>query len=135
MRFKLVLKFVDTVAECLEITHIENLASDVEVQSEELDVLHLGSLFDYGFHVAHGNSELVFCQTCCDAVSYTHLGGTPAIPVGTIYVGYGDKNDVRVVKLTEDFGRDINLAIATNTALKGMLEFLKEHAEELKKEA
>ena len=26
-------------------------------------------------------------------------------------------------------------AIATNTALKGMLEFLKEHAEELKKEA
>jgi hypothetical protein len=30
---------------------------------------------------------------------------------------------------------DINLAIATNTALKGMLEFLKEHAEELKKEA
>ena len=66
MRFKLVLKFVDTVAECLEITHIENLASDVEVQSEELDVLHLGSLFDYGFHVAHGNSELVFCQTCCD---------------------------------------------------------------------
>ena len=22
-------------------------------------------------------------------------GGTPAIPVGTIYVGYGDKNDVR----------------------------------------
>lgn len=62
-------------------------------------------------------------------------GGTPAIPVGTIYVGYGDKNDVRVVKLTEDFGRDINLAIATNTALKGMLEFLKEHAEELKKEA
>ena len=66
MRFKLVLKFVDTVAECLEITHIENLASDVEVQSEELDVLHLGSLFDYGFHVSHGNSELVFCQTCCD---------------------------------------------------------------------
>ena len=62
-------------------------------------------------------------------------GGTPAIPVGTIYVGYGNKDDVRVVKLTEDFGRDINLAIATNTALKGMLDFLKEHTEELKKEA
>mgnify|MGYP001024715513 FL=1 len=62
-------------------------------------------------------------------------GGTPAIPVGTIYVGYGNKDDVRVVKLTEDFGRDINLAIATNTALKGMLDFLKEHAEEPKKEA
>nr|WP_296088924.1 CinA family protein [uncultured Prevotella sp.] len=62
-------------------------------------------------------------------------GGTPAIPVGTIYIGYGNKDDVRVEKLTEDYGRDINLAIATNTALKGMHDFLKEHAEELKKEA
>ena len=62
-------------------------------------------------------------------------GGTPEIPVGTIYIGYGSKDDVRVVKLTEDYGRDINLAIATNTGLKGMLDFLKEHAEDLKKEA
>lgn len=62
-------------------------------------------------------------------------GGTPEIPVGTIYIGYGNKDDVRVVKLSEDYGRDINLAIATNTGLKGMLDFLKEHAEELKKEA
>ena len=62
-------------------------------------------------------------------------GGTPSAPVGTIFVGFGSKDDVRVVKLTEDFGRDINLAIATNTALKGMLDFLKEHAEDLKKEA
>lgn len=62
-------------------------------------------------------------------------GGTKEIPVGTIYIGYGNKDDVRVVKLSEDFGRDINLAIATNTALKGMNEFLKERAEELKKEA
>ena len=62
-------------------------------------------------------------------------GGTPSAPVGTIFVGFGNKDDVRVVKLTEDFGRDINLAIATNTALKGMLDFLKEHAEDLKKEA
>ena len=60
-------------------------------------------------------------------------GGTPEIPVGTIWIGYGSKDDVRTVKLTEDFGRDINLAIATNTALKSMLAFLQEHAGELKK--
>ena len=53
-------------------------------------------------------------------------GGTPAIPVGTIYVGYGNKDDVRVVKLTEDFGRDINLAIATNKAMRLFLDFLNE---------
>lgn len=61
-------------------------------------------------------------------------GGTPATPVGTIWIGYGSKDDVRTVKLTEDYGRDINLAIATNMALKSMLSFLQEYAGEWKKE-
>ena len=60
--------------------------------------------------------------------------GTPEIPVGTIWIGYGSKDDVRTLKLTEDFGRDINLAIATNTGLKQMLGFLKEHEADLKHE-
>lgn len=62
-------------------------------------------------------------------------GGTPGIPVGTIWLGYGSKDDIRTIKLSEDFGRDINLAIATNTALKAIHGFLKEHEVELKKEA
>ena len=61
-------------------------------------------------------------------------GGTPEIPVGTIWIGYGSKDDVRTLKLTEDYGRDINLAIATNTALKSLCGFLKEHQEDLKSE-
>ncbi|MBR5036378.1 MAG: CinA family protein [Prevotella sp.] len=54
-------------------------------------------------------------------------GGTPEIPVGTIWIGYGSRDDVRTIKLTEDEGRDVNLANATRTALKLFLEFLKEH--------
>lgn len=61
-------------------------------------------------------------------------GGTLESPVGTIWIGYGSKDDVRTLKLTDDFGRDINLAIATNTALKSMFAFLKEHEEDLKKD-
>lgn len=53
-------------------------------------------------------------------------GGTAAIPVGTIWLAYGGKDDIRTVKLTEDEGRDINLAVATTTALKNFLEYLKE---------
>ena len=47
-------------------------------------------------------------------------------PVGTIWLAYGNKDDVRTFKLTEDFGRDINLAIATNKAIRLFLDFLKE---------
>ncbi len=61
-------------------------------------------------------------------------GGTPEIPVGTIWLAYGSKDDVRTVKLEKDYGRDINLAIATNTALKSMYAFLKEHEADLKAE-
>ena len=53
-------------------------------------------------------------------------GGTSSIPVGTIWLACGSQEDVRTIKLTEDEGRDINLATATTTALKLFLEFLKE---------
>ncbi|MCR5132018.1 MAG: CinA family protein [Prevotella sp.] len=53
-------------------------------------------------------------------------GGTPEIPVGTIWLGYGSRDDVRTIKLSGDEGRDINLAIATRTALKLFLEYIKE---------
>ena len=53
-------------------------------------------------------------------------GGTKDNPVGTIWLAYGHKEEVRTFKLTEDFGRDINLAIATNKAIRLMLDFLKD---------
>ena len=53
-------------------------------------------------------------------------GGTKEIPVGTIWLGYGSKDDIRTFKLIEDFGRDINLAIATNKAMRLFLDFLNE---------
>lgn len=71
----------------------------------------------------------------CDyAISVTGVagpgGGTAEIPVGTIWLGYGAKDDVRTFKLTEDFGRDINLEIATNKALRLFLEYVNaKHAE------
>ena len=72
------------------------------------------------------------CQAMqCDyAISPTGIagptGGTVEIPVGTIWIGYGSKDDVRTLKLSDDFGRDLNLEIATSKAMQLFIEYYKE---------
>ena len=58
--------FVDSVAESLEVTHVKYLTTNVEMKTQELDVLHFGSLLDDALHVAHGDTKLVFCQARSD---------------------------------------------------------------------
>ena len=57
-------------------------------------------------------------------------GALPGIPVGIIWIACGTADDIVTMRLTEDFGRDINLAIATSKALKLFLDFLKERDRE-----
>ena len=52
-------------------------------------------------------------------------GGTKDIPVGTIWLACGSPEKQVTLKVEEDHGRDINLAIATNKAMQLVLEFLK----------
>ena len=57
-------------------------------------------------------------------------GGTKDIPVGTIWLACGSQDKQVTMKVFEDHGRDINLAIATNRAMQMFLDFLKaENAE------
>ena len=56
-------------------------------------------------------------------------GGTKEIPVGTIWLACGSAERVVTLKVEEDHGRDINLAIATNKAMELFLSFLKEENE------
>ena len=52
-------------------------------------------------------------------------GGTKDIPVGTIWLACGNAERISTVKVEEDHGRDINLAIATNKAMQMFLDYLK----------
>lgn len=79
-----------------------------------------------------GACDALNCDYAISATGVAGPGvGTAEIPVGTIWLGYGAKDDVRTFKLTEDFGRDINLEIATNKALRLFLEYVNaKHAED-----
>ena len=56
-------------------------------------------------------------------------GGTPEIPVGTIWLACGNKDEVVSLKLDEDNGRDINIGIATSKALQLAVDFVSKHIE------
>lgn len=58
-------------------------------------------------------------------------GGTKEIPVGTIWLACGRPGKVKTMLLDHDFGRDINLAIATNKAMQMLLDFLNEEGSEV----
>ena len=52
-------------------------------------------------------------------------GGTKDIPVGTIWLACGSTDRVSTMRVEEDHGRDINLAIATSKAMHLFLDYLK----------
>lgn len=66
------------------------------------------------------------------STGYAGPSGGGDIPVGTIWLACGTKDKQLTLKLDEDFGRDINLAIATNQALRLFLSQIKEEIAEQK---
>ena len=61
-------------------------------------------------------------------------GGTKDVPVGTIWLACGSPKRVKTMKLEDDFGRDINLAIATNKAIQMFFYYLQAEYRPLKQE-
>ncbi len=61
-------------------------------------------------------------------------GGTKEIPVGTIWIACGSADEVVTIKLEQDYGRDINLAIATSKALQMLQTFIQDHKPEPEEE-
>lgn len=58
-------------------------------------------------------------------------GGTKEIPVGTIWLACGTVDKVKTLLITDDQGRDMNLAIATHKSMQLFLDFLNEETKEM----
>ena len=56
-------------------------------------------------------------------------GGTPEIPVGTIWIAVGNEENIVTRKLQLDHGRDKNVSIATFTAMQMLHELLSSQAQ------
>ena len=65
------------MAESLKVIHLKYLATDVEMQPDELYVLHILREANDFLHVLHGDSELVLCQAC----RYVSVGMRPDVRV------------------------------------------------------
>lgn len=64
--FKARREFVDATAESLKRRHVTDLTTDVEMQSDALDMAEgLGSTYR-GYHVLHGEAKLVFLKASGD---------------------------------------------------------------------
>ena len=64
--FKFVQQFVDTITQSHKIAHIQYLRTDMEMQSDELDVFHLLRHVYHMVHIFHTDTELVFRQSGSD---------------------------------------------------------------------
>ena len=54
-------------------------------------------------------------------------GGTKEIPIGTIWLACGNKDEIITHKLEEDEGRDVNLSVATSKAMQMIVKFIIDH--------
>lgn len=58
-------------------------------------------------------------------------GGTKDTPVGTIWLACGYPGKIVTMKVEEDHGRDINLAIATNRAMEMFHQYLLDEGQDV----
>lgn len=77
-----------------------------------------------------GAAELFHCDYVVATTGCAGPTGEGDVKVGTIWVAVGTKDKVATCLLTEDNGRDKNVATAVNKAMHMLRDFLKENESE-----
>ena len=73
-----------------------------------------------------GIIDLMEADYAIATTGFAGPGADPGFKVGTIWIAYGSKNDIRTLLIEEDEGREENLRNATFRALQLFVEYLRE---------
>lgn len=61
------------------------------------------------------------------ATGFAGPGGAPGVPVGTIWIACGNRDEQVTLQITEDEGREKNVENAINKAMNLLLDFVRSH--------
>ena len=106
------------------VAYVDELKTQLLGVSEELLAERGAVSEDVARAMLYGALERLHTDYAIAVTGYAGPGGGPEAPVGTIYVAVGSPDDIIVRELTGDDGREENVARATLTALKMLLEKL-----------
>ena len=81
---------------------------------------------EVAIEMVKGVCKLLNSDYAIATTGFAGPGADPGIPVGTIWVACGTKDDIRTMKIEGDEGREENLKNATHKALQFFVEFIKE---------
>ena len=81
---------------------------------------------EVAIEMVKGVCKLLNADYAIATTGFAGPGADPGIPVGTIWIACGTKDDIRTIKLEGDDGRDENLKNATHKALLLFVDYIKE---------
>ena len=103
-------------------TKMELLDVDASVIAEQTAVCE-----EVARQMVQGAIKTLGVDYAVSATGFAGPGSDGGVPVGTIWLACGNKDEQQTLCLTEDHGRDNNVNNAVHQALQLLLEFIRTH--------
>lgn len=101
---------------------IDVLKVDADVIAEKTAVCE-----EVAIQMVKGAIDVLNVDYAISATGFAGPGGADGVPVGTIWLACGNKDEQVTLKLTEDEGRERNIENAVDSAMQLLLEFIRQH--------
>lgn len=114
--------FKGSVVSYADEVKIDVLGVDAEVIAEKTAVCE-----EVAVQMVKGAIKLLKLDYAVSVTGFAGPGGAPGVPVGTIWIAAGNADEQITTVITEDHGRDVNVANAVHSAMLLLLDFVRTH--------